>query len=79
MNLEQLTGFFQWMTIINVGLLIFSAVILMLLRQTVTRMHGRLFGLTESQVAVVSYGYLGLYKIFVIVFNIVPYVALRLL
>ena len=78
MTLEQLTDLFKWMTIINVALLILGGVLIMTLKRTLYRAHSRLFGLSEDQVAAVSYNYLGIFKLLVIVFNLVPYVSLVL-
>jgi uncharacterized protein DUF6868 len=79
MSLEQITNLFQWMTIINVLLLVFSSVLVMTLKEVVCKMHGKLFGLEKNQVAIVIYSYIGMYKILVIVFNIIPYIALRVI
>jgi archaellum biogenesis protein FlaJ (TadC family) len=79
MNLEQLTDLFKWMTIINVGLLFLSSGLVMILKGIICKMHGKLFGIKEESVAVAAYGYLGLYKILVIVFCIVPYISLLLI
>ena len=79
MNLEQLTDFFKWMTIINVCLYVLSSILIMMLKGIVCKMHGKLFGIEEDKVAIISYGYLGMYKVLVIVFNIVPYVSLLLM
>jgi hypothetical protein len=67
------------MTIINIGIFISSALLGIVLRKTVCGMHGKLFGIDEDKVSIVLYGYLGVYRIFVIVFNIVPYLALLIL
>jgi len=75
----MLTEFFKWMTIINVGLLILTFVLTMTLKNVVCKLHGRLFGIQENTVAAAAYGYLGIYRIFVIVFNIVPYISLVLI
>ena len=79
MYLEQITDFFKWMTIINVGLLCLSSGLVMMLKGIMCRLHGKLFGIKEESVAVIAYGYLGLYKILVIVFCLVPYVSLQLI
>jgi len=79
MNIEQLTEFFKWMSIINVGIFVLSSILIMLLKGIMCIMHGKLFGIKEDKVAIVSYGYLGIYKVLVIVFNIVPYVSLLLI
>lgn len=76
MNVDQLTDFFKWMTIINAGVFVLSALLGMALKDVVAKMHGRLFGIGEDKVSIVSYGYLGAYKVFILVFNIVPYVSL---
>lgn len=79
MNLEQLTEFFKWMTIINVGLLVFSSITVMLLKDMMSRMHTKMFGVNKEQVRITAYGYIGMFKVLVIVFNIVPYIALLLI
>jgi hypothetical protein len=79
MTLDQLTELFKWMTILNIAIFITSALLGMALRQLVCRMHGRMFGIDEAQVSVVLYGYLGVLRIFVIVFSIVPYLSLLIL
>ena len=79
MQLEQLTEFFQWMSIINVGLFVVSCVLIMLLKGVVTQIHSKLFGLEPNQAAAINYAFLGGYKLLILVFNIVPYVALLLM
>jgi hypothetical protein len=76
MSLDQLTAFFKWMTVINLAVLVVSLLLSIALKDTVRKMHGRLFGVDEDMVSVVGYGYLGAYRIFVLVFNVVPYVSL---
>ena len=79
MALEQLTDLFKWMTIINIGLLVLSSVLVMVLKNFICTMHGKLFGIKEDNVATVVYGYLGMFKVLVIVFNLVPYISLVLI
>ena len=79
MNLDQLTELFKWMTIINICILVSSSVLIMLLKKIMYKMHGKLFGIKESNVALVAYEYLGMYKVLVLVFNITPYISLLLI
>jgi hypothetical protein len=79
MTLDQLTELFKWITILNIAIFITSALLGMILWDLVCRMHGRLFGIDEGQVSIVFYGYLGVLRIFVIVFSIVPYLSLLIL
>ncbi len=79
MTLIQLTELFKWMSIINICLFIVSAILTMFLKKVVCKMHGKLFGIDESKISVVLYGYLGIYRIFILVFNLVPYCSLLIL
>lgn len=79
MNLEQITDLFKWMTIINIGLLLFSTLLIMLVKNIMCRMHAKLFGVKEDQVAIVAYSYIGIFKLLIIVFNVVPYISLLLI
>ena len=76
MDIETLTTFFMWCTIINGGLLIFSSIMCMLLKNWIGRIHGKMFGMSPDTVKAAIYGYLGLFKILWFIFNVVPYVAL---
>jgi hypothetical protein len=67
------------MTILNIGIFVTSALLGMALRELVCTMHGRLFGIDEGHVSIVLYGYLGVLRIFVIVFSIVPYLSLLIM
>ena len=73
---ESLREFLGWCTIINVGLLSISAFIVMLMRGPISRLHGKMFGLSEETVMRAIYQYLAQYKIAVILLNLVPYLAL---
>ncbi|MGK0297404.1 MAG: hypothetical protein ACI9XC_001007 [Gammaproteobacteria bacterium] len=79
MNVDQLTELFKWMAIINIGLLLLSTVLIMLLKNYICKIHAKLFGIDEDKIPIVVYGYLGIYKIMIIVLNIVPYIALLLI
>ena len=79
MTLEQLTTLFGWMTAINMGIMLLSALLLMALKGTLGKYHGRLFGISPEAVAAGSYAYLGRFKALIIVFNFTPYIALRVI
>jgi len=79
MNLDQLTEFFKWMAIINIGLLLLSSVLVMMLKNVMGKIHGKLFSIKEEDVALMAYGYLGVFKVLIIVFILVPYISLLLI
>ncbi|KFZ37886.1 hypothetical protein HR45_08560 [Shewanella mangrovi] len=79
MSLTQLVDFFQWMTLINVGLLMFSALMVSSFKSLIFRFHGQMFGLAPEQISLVLYGFLGTYKLLIFVFNLVPYLAMLII
>jgi hypothetical protein len=78
-DLQTLTTFLGWCSVINMGLLLFSTAALMLMKNFVARMHSKLLGVDRSELPAMYFQYLGNYKVIIIVFNIVPYVALKLM
>ena len=78
MDIETARAFFMWCTIINVALLIFSFLICAFARDLVHRAHSRLFPMSREAFNVVIYSLLGLYKVLVITFNLIPYLALTI-
>jgi hypothetical protein len=66
----------MWCTIINGALLVFSAIMFILASDLAYNVHGKLFPMPRETFNVVIYSFLGVFKIFWLVFNVVPYVAL---
>ena len=79
MTLDQIKELFKWMTLINIGILIFSTIMIVLLKSFIAEFHGKLFGIGPDAIASITYGYLGLLKALILVFNLVPYLALEIL
>ncbi|WP_207688842.1 DUF6868 family protein [Desulfonema limicola] len=79
MNIEIITKFFMWCTIINVGLLVFLFLIVIFASDFIYRMHSRWFPMPREKFNVVLYSFIGAYKILVYVFNLVPWIALAII
>ena len=79
MDLQTLTTFFMWCTIINGGLLILWTALTASAPDLVHRTQSKWFPLPRETFNVVIYSFLGLFKIFFLVFNLVPYVALLII
>ncbi len=79
MDIRTLKEFFKWCAIINVALLILSAIMIIAAPDFIYRVQGQLFQMPRETFDVVLYAFLGLYKIVILVFNLVPYVALRII
>jgi hypothetical protein len=78
-TLDILREFFFWNMVINMGLLTFSFIMIMAVRPLAYKIHGKLFALKEEQIDVIWYTVLAGYKIAIFVFNVVPYIALRIM
>ena len=76
---EALTGLLGWCTVINFGVLLVTSAMLILARGSMSRTHGKMFGLDETDLARAYFQYLAQYKIAVLVFNLAPYLALKLM
>ncbi len=79
MDLQMLTAFFMWCTIINFGILMLSSVVLMFASDFVYGVHSKWFQISRESYNVVMYSYLGLFKVGLIVFSLVPYLALLII
>ena len=79
MDLATLTKFFAWMTVLNTGLLLFATIMLWGLRDWAARIHGAMFDMADLDVKREYFEYLSRYKILILVFNLAPYLALRII
>lgn len=78
MDIETLTGFFLWCSILDASLLVFWSGLVLLAPGLVYRTQRRFFSMTRETFDVVMYCFLGAFKIVFIAFNLVPYIALRI-
>lgn len=77
MNVQTLTNFFMWCSIINIGFLLLAFLMVTVFSlDFVYRMHSKFFPMPKDAFTIAMYSFIGIYKIFVFVFNIVPWIAL---
>jgi hypothetical protein len=79
MDIQSLTAFFMWCTIIHAGLLLVAFVISVLARDLVFRIHSRWFPMSRETFGIIFYAFLGVYKTLFFVFGVIPYVALLII
>jgi hypothetical protein len=77
-SMETAAAILGWCTVLNMGLLIFAALILMVAGDPIKRIHSSLFGLSDDDLSRAYFQYLAQYKIMIFVFNLGPYLALRI-
>ena len=78
-DINTLTGFFGWCSVINIAILCIAALMLTLMREFISGIHSKMTGLGQSELSVVYFQYLANYKIAILMLNLVPYIALKLL
>jgi len=78
-TLSSLTTFLGWCSVVNIGLLLLSVVCVTLIKGPVMNIHSKIFGIDKDELPFMYFEYLGQYKILIIVFNIVPYIALKIM
>ncbi|WP_026958516.1 DUF6868 family protein [Aliagarivorans taiwanensis] len=79
MSIAQLTDFFGWCSLINIILLSLAALGLLLAKQRVIDIHQRWLHLDKEQLDARYFDYLAKYKLAIVVFNLVPYLALQIM
>jgi hypothetical protein len=79
MVIDTLTTFLGWCSVINIGCLILAFVLWIPLKNSVSRFGASLFGGTEEDLKLIFLNKLMLYRLLLFFFNIVPYVALKLM
>ena len=68
----------RWCIVINYGVLLVWFLFFMLAHDGIYQLHGRWFPLSVQQFDALHYGGMALYKIGILLFNLIPYIALRI-
>ena len=79
MDIATVRAFFMWCTIINLGLLVLTSLVCSYLKDFSYQMNNRMFSISRETFNIAFMSFIGLFKLFVIVFNVVPYIALLIL
>ena len=79
MDIDSIRAFFMWCTILNVALLSLSSLMCICAGDWAYRIHSKLFSISRETFNVAIYSFLGLYKIFVFVFSLIPFIALSII
>ena len=79
MDIQTLTSFFMWCSMINIGMLFFLAFIYMLAPNLTYRLQSKFIPISRETFDIVFYSFLGFYKVVVLVFNVVPWIALLII
>jgi len=79
MSIEATRSFFLWCTVIDYGILLAWFLVFAFAHDWIQRLHGRWFRLSIDQFDALHYAGMAVFKIGIILFNLVPFVVLSLL
>ena len=79
MDMQVLTKFFMWCTILNFGLLMVMFALCLFASDLIYKSHSKWFAVSRESFNVVFYSSIGMYKIFLLAFNVVPWIALTII
>jgi len=78
MSIEILRGFLLWCAVTNYGVLLCWFLLFTLAHDWLHRLHSRWFRLTTEQFDAIHYASMAIYKVGILLLNLVPYVALHI-
>jgi len=76
MTIDIVREFFGWCSIINIGLMLWWVLFFIFAHDFMYRMHGKLFKLSVEKFDVIHYAGMAIFKMTILIFNIVPYLVL---
>ncbi len=76
MTIQMLQSFFMWCSIINMALLWLTFALCIQCADWAYNMHSKWFDISKSTFDIAIYSFLGAYKLLVLVFCIIPWIAL---
>ena len=79
MTIEVARSFLMWCTIANYGILLVWFIVFALAHDVIHRVHARWFHLSRDQFDALHYGGMTIFKIGIMLFNLVPFVVLSIL
>lgn len=80
MDIHMLKEFFMWCTIIDGSVLILWTLVFMIMPNLVFKSQTWVFPkITRENFDLIMYSFIGLFKIFFIIFNLIPFIALLII
>jgi hypothetical protein len=79
MDTQMLTQFFLWCTVLNVALFALGFAVWMCASDRIYRLHSRWFPMPRERFNAVFYALMGMMKIAILVFNLIPFIALSIM
>jgi hypothetical protein len=78
MTIDMVRDVLLWCTVLNYGILLLWFLVFSLAHDWMYRFHGRWFRVSPEQFDGIHYAGIAFYKVGIFLFNLIPYVALRI-
>ena len=78
MTMEIVRDTLAWCAVINLGLLLWWFLFLTVAHDWTYRLHGKWFKMSRENFDAIHYGGMAAFKLGILLFNLVPYLALRI-
>ncbi len=78
MTIDMVRDALLWCFVINMGLLLWWFVMFTFAHDWIYRFHGKWFRLSVERFDAIHYACIAFFKICIFMFNVVPYIALRI-
>ena len=79
MDINTVKAFFMWCTIIDAVILGLASLMCIFFADFSYRMNHRFFSISREAFNVVLVAFIGLFKLFILMFNIAPWIALMII
>jgi hypothetical protein len=79
MSIDLIRNFLLWCAVVNYGVLLGWFLVFVFAHDWVHRIHGRWFRLSGDQFDALHYAGMAIFKIGIILFNLVPFVVLSVI
>ena len=78
-TLSEITEFFGWASIINMGFLCLATLSLLLMRDFIVSIHSKLLNIKKEELPMIYFNFLSNYKVLTLVFFLIPYISLKVI
>ena len=79
MELGELMTFLGWCTVLNLGFYLVSVLFVVVFKGLTMRLHSQITGVEVVALPTLYFTFLGHFKLGIILFNLTPYLALKLM
>jgi hypothetical protein len=78
MSIEKVRRVLLWCAVINYAVLVIWFLVFLIAHDLMYQLHGRWFHISVEQFDMLHYGGMAVYKLGVLLFNLVPWIALHI-